>query len=359
MADVINEMFIDVVNDALTGKKDSLLMRLKVIAKKLKKEQPDLSKELESLIFASNTNAVARGQPFSPQFSPVDADTRQKLLIEVYPVIMDTIPIWSEKVNTQLNRFIAEWEMKESLHKGGLHPSTSLLISGPPGVGKTLSAKWIAHKLDIPLLTLDLASVMSSYLGKTGNNIKAVLNYASSFPCVLLLDEFDSIAKKRDDTTDVGELKRLVTVILQAIDEWPKQSVLIAATNHSELLDPAVWRRFDSIIDFEFPNQELIKKYLISKDISNNLSDYISTKLHDVSYAIIERAINQAKKNSIIEKKTFSASLINELLGGNVLLENIIEAMLSKNISQRKIAQDLEISRSQIQKIVKEQGLQK
>ena len=94
MADVINEMFIDVVNDALTGKKDSLLMRLKVIAKKLKKEQPDLSKELESLIFASNTNAVARGQPFSPQFSPVDADTRQKLLIEVYPVIMDTIPIW-------------------------------------------------------------------------------------------------------------------------------------------------------------------------------------------------------------------------------------------------------------------------
>ena len=74
--------------------------------------------------------------------------------------------------------------MKESLHKSGLHPSPSLLISGPPGVGKTLSAKWIAHKLDIPLLTLDLASVMSSYLGKTGNNIKAVLNYASSFPCV-------------------------------------------------------------------------------------------------------------------------------------------------------------------------------
>ncbi|HDR1522774.1 TPA: ATPase, partial [Pasteurella multocida] len=73
----------------------------------------------------------------------------------------------------------------------------------------------------------------------------------------------------------------------------------------------------------------------------------------------IERSINQAKKNSIIEKKTFSATLINELLGGNVLLENVIETMLSKNISQRKIAQDLEISRSQIQKIVKEQGLQK
>jgi AAA ATPase central domain protein len=358
MANVINEMFIDIVNDALSGKKDSLLMRLRVMAKKLKKEVPDLAKELESLISTSNTTAVARGQPLTPQFSPVDVDTRQKLLIEAYPVVMDTVPIWSEKVNTQLNRFIAEWEMKESLHKSGLHPSTSLLISGPPGVGKTLSAKWIAHKLDIPLLTLDLASVMSSYLGKTGNNIKAVLNYASSFPCVLLLDEFDSIAKKRDDTTDVGELKRLVTVILQAIDEWPKQSVLIAATNHSELLDPAVWRRFDSIIDFELPNQALIKKYLISKDISNNLADYISTKLHDISYAIIERSINQAKKNSIIEKKPFSATLINELLGNNVLLENVIETMLSTNISQRKIAQDLGISRAQIQKFVKEQGLQ-
>ncbi len=86
--------------------------------------------------------------------------------------------------------------MKERLYKEGLHPSKSLLMGGPPGVGKTLAAKWLAFKLDMPLLTLDLASVMSSYLGKTGNNIKAVLNYASSFPCVLLLDEFDAIAKK-------------------------------------------------------------------------------------------------------------------------------------------------------------------
>jgi SpoVK/Ycf46/Vps4 family AAA+-type ATPase len=83
---------------------------------------------------------------------------------------------------------------------------------------------------------------------------------------VLLLDEFDAIAKKRDDATDVGELKRLVTVLLQAIDEWPNTSILIAATNHSELLDPAAWRRFDRVIDFDYPTKDLIKRYLMSKD---------------------------------------------------------------------------------------------
>lgn len=98
----------------------------------------------------------------------------------------------------------------------------------------------------MPLLTLDLASVMSSYLGKTGNNIKAVLNYASSFPCVLLLDEFDAIAKKEMMRRMWEKPKRLVTVLLQAIDEWPNTSILIAATNHSELLDPL---RGDDLIE--------------------------------------------------------------------------------------------------------------
>lgn len=353
MMNVTSEMLIEVVSDALAGKRESLLMRLRVMAKKLKKESPDLANKLESLLQqTSGAVAVERAQPLIPKAAPVDADSRQKLLVETYPVVIDVEPVWPSKTDVQLNRFVTEWQMKERLYQEGLHPSRSLLMGGPPGVGKTLAAKWLAFKLDMPLLTLDLASVMSSYLGKTGNNIKAVLNYASSFPCVLLLDEFDAIAKKRDDATDVGELKRLVTVLLQAIDEWPKTSVLIAATNHSELLDPAAWRRFDRVIDFDYPTQDLIQRYLVSKNIGENLSSYISSRLDKVSYAVIERAINQAKRNSIIEDAPLSSSLIDELLDGESL-DDVIRTMSAQNVSQRKISLDLGIPRTQVRKILK------
>lgn len=353
MINVTNEMLIDVVSDALTGKRDSLVMRVRVMTKKLKKDSPELASKLENLLGQTpSAVGIERAQPITPKVPPVDADTRQQLLLEAYPVEMTIDPVWPHNTEKQLNRFVAEWEMKERLHQEGLSPSGSLLMGGPPGVGKTLAAKWLANRLDMPLLTLDLASVMSSYLGKTGNNIKAVLNYASSFPCVLLLDEFDAIAKKRDDATDVGELKRLVTVLLQAIDEWPKSSVLIAATNHSELLDPAAWRRFDRVIEFDYPSKELIKKFLKTKGVSETLSGYISDKVGKLSYAVIERSINQAKRNSIIEGLPLSSALIDELIGEESL-DDVIKSFFNNNISQRKISLDLGVPRSHVRKVLK------
>lgn len=354
MTKVTNEMLIDIVSDALAGNRKNLTMRLRVMANKLKKGSPELASKIEGLlVHAIGATAIERAQPIAPKATPVDADTRQKLLVETYPVLVDIEPVWSEKTDTQLNRFIVEWEMEERLRSEGLYPSRSILMGGPPGVGKTLAAKWIACKLDMPLLTLDLASVMSSYLGKTGNNVKSVLDYASSFPCVLLLDEFDAIAKKRDDATDVGELKRLVTVLLQSIDEWPTTSILIAATNHSELLDPAAWRRFDRVIDFEYPTQSLIEKYLIYKGISETLAKYISHRISNISYAVIEKAINQAKRNSIIEGIPISAALIDELLS-DVSIKTVVKNMFSEKVSQRKISLDLGIPRPQVRKIVTE-----
>lgn len=351
MINLINKMFIDIVDDALSGKKDSLLMRLGIMAKKIKKDSPSIAEKIEFLIVKNQEKGVLRSQFLKPKISPVDADSRLNLLIETYPVSISVEPVWTEETHIKLNRFVDEWNKRELLFKEGLQPSKSLLMSGPPGVGKTLAAKWLAYKLDMPLLTLDLASVMSSFLGKTGNNIKAVLNYASTFPCILLLDEFDAIAKKRDDATDVGELKRLVTVLLQAIDDWPSSSILIAATNHSELLDPAAWRRFDRVVKFEYPTQQLIKKFLISKDISENLANYISIRIEKMPYAVIEKSINQAKRNSILENIPLSVSLIEELLNDDSI-DHVVKIMFDEKISQRRIAADLCISRSRVRLIL-------
>lgn len=349
-------MFVEVMNDALQGKRESLEMRLRIMIRKIKKDSPELASELSDMLMrATGTMHAMRGASIQRLPSPVDADTRQKLLVETYPVQVSIDPLWPEYISTSLVRFISEWEKREQLLENGLLPSRSLLMDGPPGVGKTLAAKWLAEKLDLPLMTLDLASVMSSFLGKTGNNIRAVLDYARSFPCILLLDEFDSIAKKRDDSSDVGELKRLVTVLLQAIDEWPNTSILVAATNHGELLDPAVWRRFDRVISFDYPSEELIEKFLIKHEVPQGISMNISNKLVGRSFAVIERSINQAKRNSILEGIPVNKAIVEELFE-NESLEQLVKQLYEKGMSQRLISSELSLSRPLVKKLIQFEG---
>ncbi|WP_320713230.1 AAA family ATPase [Enterobacter cloacae] len=357
MINITKDLFVEVMNDALQGKRENLEMRLRIMIKKLKKDSPELASELsDALLRNADSVNVIRGATAKRQPAPVDADTRQKLLVETYPVKLTVTPLWPEHISTSLNRFAAEWDKREQLIEKGLLPSKSLLMDGPPGVGKTLAAKWLAEKMNLPLLTLDLASVMSSFLGKTGNNIRAVLEYARSFPCVLLLDEFDSIAKKRDDSSDVGELKRLVTVLLQAIDEWPATSILVAATNHGELLDPAVWRRFDRVISFDYPSQELIKEFLLRSDLPPGLAMYISESLVGKSFAVIERSINQAKRNSVLENIPVNKAVMEEVFEGKPIAD-LIRSMNEKGLSQRQISAELAISRPLIKKIIDAEGL--
>jgi hypothetical protein len=137
----------------------------------------------------------------------------------------------------------------------GIPLTRTLLLSGPPGVGKSMAAQWLARELGVPLVSVNLASVVSSFLGSSGRNIRSVLEYAKSGECVMLLDEFDAIAKRRSDESDIGELKRLVNVILQELDRWPDDNLLVAATNHLHLLDEAVDRRFDRHIVFGLPGE--------------------------------------------------------------------------------------------------------
>jgi hypothetical protein len=162
-------------------------------------------------------------------------------------------PVLDASVRRSIDLIIAEHASPARLHEFGLTPSRAVLFTGPPGVGKTLTAGYIASELQLPLITLNLASIMSSLMGQTGKNLQDVLHRAASEPCILFLDEFDALAKSRVDTSDVGEVKRLVNVVLQQLDQWPPGGLLIAATNHPQLLDPAVHRRFDTTLEFVLP----------------------------------------------------------------------------------------------------------
>ena len=214
-------------------------MLLQRTARKYNAALPKLSEALNALLVESPTRASPlRRQADTPV--PVDVDSRLHLMrVEVNPEL-DHELVLVPSVAQALKSIVDERQNLPALQKLGLMPSRTSLFVGPPGVGKTMSAYWLARELKKPLVILDLAAVMSSYLGRTGANLRHVLEYAKSIECVLLLDELDAIAKRRDDNSEVGELKRLVTVLIQQLDDWPASGLLIAATNHPDLLDPAI-----------------------------------------------------------------------------------------------------------------------
>lgn len=247
--------------------------------------------------------------------APVDADTRLPLVRVDAPGADRPIPVLDEQTKRLVDQVIDERRSADKLTAAGLVPVRSVLMSGPPGVGKTLTAGWLARQLHLPLYTLDLASVMSSFLGRTGANVRAVLNHAQQEPCVLLLDEFDAIAKRRDDDADVGELKRLVTVILQTIDDWTPMSLLVAATNHGELLDPAVWRRFDLTIHFPLPTHSQRFAALRSRDVAEPLANMLASLTEGQNMSALMRAVESSRKQHILSGQPFEEAILSWAAG--------------------------------------------
>lgn len=328
----------------IQGNASGFALLARRLVSRLKKSDPSAAILLAETL--SSVSSVTRSVT-----QPVDADSRRGLLKEESPVILDHEPVWSPEIASKLGRVIEERKLATKLRLSGLEPMKALLFKGPPGVGKTMACKWIARELGLPLLTLDLATVMSSLLGKTGTNVRAVIDYGRGFPCVLLLDEFDSIAKRRDDERDVGELKRLVTVLLQAIEEWPSTSLLVAATNHPELLDPAVWRRFDLQIDFDNPSEPAIAQFLRAEDVQAEAASELAAIYAGSSYADLRRSVQSARKMAVLSDRPFEEVLAEEGLAAtgdfqnSTFLRDIkIKSLAAEGLSHRDIAQQLGIS---------------
>ena len=193
---------------------------------------------------------------------PVDTESRTTLADIIYPDENNIEVILSKRNADKLDSFILSYKNADKLNDLGIGVSNTLLLYGPPGCGKTKCAYLIAKQLNLPLVIARLDSLISSYLGTTAKNIRNLFEFAQKIPCVLFLDEFDAIAKARDDNNELGELKRVVNSLLQNVDSMSKDSLLLAATNHQQLLDSAVWRRFDYKLEIELPDKEAISKLI-------------------------------------------------------------------------------------------------
>lgn len=268
-------------------------------------------------------------------------------------------PVYDTRTWAAVRQVAREREQSERLAQAGVDPTRSVLFTGPPGVGKTLAAKWIARELGQPLAILDLSAVMSSFLGRTGSNVRAVLDFARDHNCILLLDELDAVAKRRDDTSEIGELKRLVTVLLQEIDEWPPSCLLLAATNHAKLLDPAVWRRFEVVVEFPLPEPEVVAAVLRDHLDLNSISPWpavLSRALAGSSFSDAFQAASLARRVSALEGCSVETALERVLhdlvksLNGTRRRQLAVSLAVDGVVSQRRVSAITGVSRDTIRK---------
>lgn len=313
----------DYIPTLIRASLDNDLRTIRALSTKIirtyKKSNPELTDQIsEALTFhgagLSSTRSIGYGT------LPQDQDSRSNLLIVQEPIEIEA-PFFGEKINSTIQRIIDERQNINKLIAVGLAPTASILLYGAPGVGKTLMAKYFSSIFGLKFASLDMASAVSSYLGKTGQNLKKAINYAKEEPTLLLLDEFDAIAKKRDDTTDLGELKRVVNVLLKELEEWPAYSVLVAATNHPELLDKAIWRRFDIALEITMPDQLTREKLFCSafqdkeyENIKIQTIKILSQLTDGMSPADIVKVCDRSKKQHIMYGGEIEKILILEIV---------------------------------------------
>jgi hypothetical protein len=368
--DEIADIERDLVNLARLssqGAEEDVRLLLAKLVRKYRVARPELASQLNSTLKASRTRAnsptvLRRGMAMpEPSTMPVDSDSRQSLILVFDDLDGLAAPLLPDALFARIKSIVRERQERDRLAAHGIKPTRSAILVGPPGVGKTLSARWIANQLGKPLWVLDLTTVMSSLLGKTGSNLRAVFDHAKQNQAVLLLDEIDAIAKRRSDESDVGELKRLVTAILQEVDAWPDSGLLLAATNHPELIDPALWRRFDAVLTFDAP-QTAVLAAAVRRFLGSDLNafegwvDLLISSVHGMSLSDVERSINALRRHTVLENSDPAHAVIDMAIKGVPNLDKpsrqqlAVELARSGSLSHNKIMTLTGVSRDTIRK---------
>ncbi|MCW5222243.1 ATP-binding protein [Verminephrobacter aporrectodeae subsp. tuberculatae] len=254
------DLLVDLLKTATRG--DQLAFRK--IAEGLIQEEKQKGHRLlaERMTKALQANTM----PFAryPAAKMNAGSTDKELFYEIVPERdLDSL-VLPEEIKVQVQEFIEEQHRSELLHAHNLRARSKILLAGPPGNGKTTLAEALAFQLMYPLIVIRYETLVGSYLGETSSRLKSVLEYARTQRCVLFFDEFETLGKERGDIHETGEIKRVVSSFLLQLDDMPDYVVVVAASNHPELLDKAVWRRFQLRIELPMPTHEQLTHYIAS-----------------------------------------------------------------------------------------------
>jgi MoxR-like ATPase len=236
---------------------------------------------------------------------PVDRETAMPLADVIFPDrLPESMPLFDESLTRAAQSLVEEWRHAAALAAAGVAPSRTCLIYGPPGTGKTSLALWLARQLDLPVVVARLDGLISSFLGTTARNVGHLFNFANRYRCLLILDEFDAVAKVRDDPHEVGEIKRVVNALLQNVDGRRGLGITIAITNHESLLDPAIWRRFEIQLKVPYPlanaRRAIVHLHLGVHELGEPVERFLALLTEGMSGAEIETFIVGLKKRLVI-----------------------------------------------------------
>lgn len=311
--------FADLVDAALAGDHDQVRRVAALFAREYKGEdQKEIVSRIRSLM---RRRTASLDSMRDIERLPVDNKTRIPLAEEMpWP----TTPLILEDAQSEiLERFVTEAQNADRLVQAGLGSRFNLLLSGLPGTGKTFIAGHVASRLGRPFHVVRLDSIISSLLGDTAKNIRALFEYANFGTGFIFIDEVDAVAKKRDDNRELGEIKRVVNTLIQALDMLDEQTVVVAATNHAHLLDPAIFRRFPYHLEVPLPDDEMrqaLWELYLFQDHVRPESQPLAKISHGLSCSDVRELSLAARRTALINQRdidvgALAAAIINSEAG--------------------------------------------
>lgn len=293
------DLLISLVKAATSG--DQALMKKAVqamAAEERAKHHGVLADQLEAHIRPN-------GGHLTHEPAVVNQASHHELVMEIQPQRGLTDLVLSSEVRDSVSDLINEHHRAELLRSYNLKPRHRVLLVGPPGNGKTSLAEAVATGLMVPLVVVRYDGLISSYLGETASRLRRLFDFSHSRRCVLFFDEFDTLGKERGDIHETGEIKRVVSSLLLQIDDLPSHVVVVCATNHPELLDRAVWRRFQLRLDLARPTSAQIEEYfsVMQKRLKMSLgvSDKtLAARLRGASFSDLEQFVEDVARRYVL-----------------------------------------------------------
>ncbi len=262
-----------------------------------------------------NAFAFARGRALKQNGNN---GQHKDLIYEIIPErTLDSL-VLSSKIHDQIKEVVEEQHRAELLHAHNLRARNRLLFAGPPGNGKTSLAEALAFELMYPLVVVRYETLIGSYLGETSGRLKHLMDYARTQRCVLFFDEFETLGKERGDTHETGEIKRVVSSLLLQIDDLPDYVVVVAASNHPELLDRAVWRRFQVRVELPMPTRQQLTRYIESigqrcRTHFGYAPETLAKHMRGLNFSEVEEFCLSVVRRAVLDKQTDNAKAITEL----------------------------------------------
>lgn len=318
-----SELILDLANAGMRGDASGLRRTVRALSAEAKaKQQHTLAKRYDSLI-------EGRDMMSSRNVANIIPEKARGLVHVVQPRRRLRDIVLPTQVENEIRDVLYEHSRADLLRSHSLEPRHSMLLQGPPGTGKTSLAEALAAELGLLFLVVRYDAIIGSYLGETAGRLNDLLEFASSTPCLLFFDEFDAIGKERGDIHETGEIKRVVSSLLMQIDSLPEHVFIVCATNHPELLDRAVWRRFEIHIEMPLPTKAQIQRWF--RELAREYDEQSFVGLSELSDLFTGRSFSDLEQFTLEVRRRI-------VLGQSATYQESIRSILKKWSSRLRAA---------------------